>query len=46
MGDSIIINKLRVFEKKVLRAMFSPGRDETLGQWRKLHNYGLENHSK
>jgi hypothetical protein len=27
-----------VFEKKVLRRIFGPKRDEITGEWRKLHN--------
>jgi hypothetical protein len=30
--------KLRVFEKKVLRRIFGPRRDEVTGDWRRLHN--------
>jgi hypothetical protein len=33
-----------VFEKWVLRRIFGPKQDKTLGEWRKLHNeelYGL-----
>jgi hypothetical protein len=30
-----------VFEKKVLRRIFGPRRDEVTGGWRKLHNEGL-----
>jgi hypothetical protein len=34
--------RLRVFEKRVLRRIFGPKRDEvTAGEWRKLHNEGL-----
>jgi hypothetical protein len=33
--------KLRVFEKKVLRRIFGPKRDEVIGEWRKLHNEEL-----
>jgi hypothetical protein len=28
----------RVFEKRVLRRLFGPKRDEVTGNWRKLHN--------
>jgi hypothetical protein len=31
-------HKLRVFENKVLRRIFSAKRDEVIGAWRKLHN--------
>jgi hypothetical protein len=30
--------RLWVFEKRVLRGMFGPKRDEVTGKWRKLHN--------
>jgi hypothetical protein len=30
--------KLRVFERKVLRRIFEPRRDEVTGEWRRLHN--------
>jgi hypothetical protein len=30
--------RLRVFENRVLRRIFGPKRDETTGEWRKLHN--------
>jgi len=30
--------RLRVFEKRVLRRVFGPKRDEVTGEWRKLHN--------
>jgi len=33
--------KLRVFEKRVLRKIFGPKRDEVIGEWRKLHNVEL-----
>ena len=33
--------KLRVFEKRVLRRVFGPKRDEVTGEWRKLHNEEL-----
>jgi hypothetical protein len=32
-----------VLEKKVLRGIFGPERDEILGGWRKLHNEELHN---
>jgi hypothetical protein len=32
---------LRVFENRVLRKVFGPRRDEVTGEWRKLHNEGL-----
>ena len=33
--------RLRVFENRVLRRTFGPKRDEVTGEWRKLHNEGL-----
>jgi len=33
--------KLRVFENMVFRRIFGPGRDEVTGEWRRLHNEGL-----
>jgi hypothetical protein len=30
-----------VFENRVLRRMFGPKRDETTGEWRRLHNEEL-----
>jgi hypothetical protein len=33
--------KLRVFEIKVLRRIFGPGRDEVMGEWRRFHNEKL-----
>jgi hypothetical protein len=35
--------RLRVFEKKVLRRIFGPKRDVVTGGWRKLHNDDLHN---
>jgi hypothetical protein len=34
-------NRLRVFEKRVLRRIFGPKRDEVIRGWRKLHNEEL-----
>jgi hypothetical protein len=34
-------HRLRVFEKRVLRRIFGPKRDEVMGEWRKLHNEEL-----
>jgi hypothetical protein len=34
-------HRLRVFENRVLRGIFRPKRDETIGGWRKLHNEEL-----
>jgi hypothetical protein len=34
-------HRLRVFEKRVLRRMFGPKKDEVTGKWRKLHNNGF-----
>jgi hypothetical protein len=36
-------HRLRVFEKRVLRRIFGPKRDEVTGDWRKLHNEELQN---
>jgi hypothetical protein len=36
-------HRLRVFENRVLRAMFGPKRDEVTGEWRKLHNGEIHN---
>jgi hypothetical protein len=36
-------HKLRVFEKRVLRRIYGPKRDEVTGGWRKLHNEELHN---
>ena len=33
--------RLRMFENRVLRRIFGPKRDEVTGEWRKLHNEGL-----
>jgi hypothetical protein len=33
--------RLGVFENRVLRRIFGPKRDEVTGEWRKLHNEGL-----
>jgi len=32
---------LRVFEKRLLRRIFGPKRDEVTGEWRKIHNEEL-----
>jgi hypothetical protein len=32
---------LRVSEKRVMRRIFGPNRDEVTGEWRKLHNAEL-----
>jgi hypothetical protein len=34
-------HRLRVFEKRVLRRIFGPKKDEVTGEWRKLHNKEL-----
>jgi hypothetical protein len=34
-------HRLRVLEKRVLRGIFEPKRDEVIGGWRKLHNKDL-----
>jgi hypothetical protein len=36
-------HRLRVFEKRVLRRIFGPKRDEVMGEWRKLHSGELHN---
>jgi hypothetical protein len=36
-------HRLRLFEKRVLRRIFGPKRDEVTGEWRKLHNEELPN---
>jgi hypothetical protein len=36
-------HRLRVFEKRVLRRIFGPKKDEVTGGWRKLHNEELHN---
>jgi hypothetical protein len=33
--------RLRVFQKRMLRRVFEPKRDEVTGEWRKLHNEKL-----
>ena len=32
---------MRVFENRVLRRIFGPKRDEVTGDWKRLHNKGL-----
>jgi len=34
-------SRLRMFEIRVLRRIFGPKREEVTGEWRKLHNEGL-----
>ena len=36
-------HKLRVFEKKVLRRIFGPRRDEVTEEWRRLYNEEINN---
>jgi hypothetical protein len=36
-------SRLRVFEKRMLRRIFGPKRDDVTGEWRKLHNEELNN---
>jgi hypothetical protein len=36
-------HRLKVFEKRVLRRIFGPKRDEVAEGWRKLHNEELHN---
>jgi hypothetical protein len=43
---SLILRKehsRRVFEKRMLRRIFEPKRDEVIGGWRKLHTEELHN---
>jgi hypothetical protein len=35
------VNRLRMFENRVLRRILGPKRDEVTGEWRKLHNEEL-----
>jgi hypothetical protein len=35
--------RLKVFEKRMLRSIFGPKRDEVIGGWRKLPNEELHN---
>jgi hypothetical protein len=37
------MNRLGVFENRVLRRITGPKRDEIIGGWRKLHNEELHN---
>ena len=37
--------RLRVYESRVLTRVFGPKRDEVTGEWRKLHNEELRDHS-
>jgi hypothetical protein len=36
-------HRLRIFEKRVLRKIFGPKRDDIVGGWRKLYNEELRN---
>jgi hypothetical protein len=36
-------HRLRMFEKRLLKRMFGPKRDDVTGGWRKLHNEELHN---
>jgi hypothetical protein len=36
-------HRLRVFENRMLRRIFSPKTDEVTGDWRNLHNVELHN---
>jgi hypothetical protein len=36
-------SRLRVLEKRMLRRIFGPKRDEVRGEWRRLHNEELYN---
>jgi hypothetical protein len=43
---SLILRKehtLKAFEKRALRSIFGPKRDEMVGDWAKLHNEELHN---
>jgi hypothetical protein len=31
-------HRLRMFERRVLKKIFGPKRDEMMGEWRKLHD--------
>ena len=45
-GGSVTLKeekKLRVLEKKILREIFGPKREEQTGEWRKLYNVQLHN---
>jgi hypothetical protein len=35
--------KLRMFEKRILRRIFGPKREEVAGGWRRLHNEEFHN---
>jgi hypothetical protein len=37
------VNRLRVFENRVLKGIFEPKRGEIVGDWRKLQNEELRN---
>jgi hypothetical protein len=37
------VHRSRVFEKRALRRIFEPKRDEVTESWRKLHNEGFHN---
>jgi hypothetical protein len=41
--EDTILQKLRVFENRVLRRIFGPKRDGVMGGLRKLHNEELHN---
>jgi uncharacterized membrane protein len=43
LASDIKEHKLRVYEKRVLRRIFGPKRDEVTGGWRKLHDEKLHN---
>jgi hypothetical protein len=36
-------SRLRMFQKKVLKKIFRPKKDEVRGEWGKLFNYELNN---
>jgi hypothetical protein len=37
----MMMHRLRVFEKRALRRIFGPKRDEVTGEWMKMHNEEL-----
>jgi hypothetical protein len=36
-------HRLKAFEKRVLKKIFEPKRDDVTGDWRKIHNEALHN---
>jgi len=43
VGGYHSVNRVRVFENRVLGRISGPRRDEITGEWRKLHNEELYN---